>query len=157
MDADAPEPVGQAGLDNAGRVYKASAFTRLLGLELLTLEHGLCRSRLPVGRELLNQNGTVHGGVFGVVADHTAGMAASTVVEAAERVVTAEYKVNILRPGDCIELHTEGAVVKAGRRLVYVEASVEGVPKNGPGAARILLCRASLTFAVVPMAGRDGK
>ena len=139
---------GDPGRANATWVYKASNFTRHLGLELVHLAEGVCRSRLPVGEELLNQAGTVHGGVYGVVADHTAGMASSTVVGEGMRVVTVEYKLNILRPRRCVELLTEATVVKGGKRIVYAEASVDGLKEDG---SRELLCRAGLTFAVLPM------
>ena len=133
-------------LDHARWVVRASAFTKLLGLEVEELRRGYCRIRLPSRPELLNQGGTIHGGLFAVVVDHAAGTAASTMAGENERVVTAEYKVNILRPGDCDAMVTEGQVIKAGRRLVVAEADVFGEKGN----ERKLLAKGLLTFSVIP-------
>lgn len=136
-----------ADTGHAEWVHKASTFTQHLGLEVLEFGSGRCRTRLPMREELLNQGRIAHGGLYGVVADHTAGMAASTVVGDGERVLTVEYKVSIYRPGDCVELLTEGTVVKSGPRLVFGEAVIEGLTTDG---GKVLLSRSSLTFAVVP-------
>ena len=135
-----------AGLEHARWVVRASSFTRFIGLEVEELRTGYCRTRLAARAELLNQGGTIHGGVYAVVADHTAGTAASTSVGEGDRVVTAEYKLNILRPGDCDALVTEGRVIKVGRRLVVGEADVLG-EKNG---RREMLAKSLFTFAVIP-------
>lgn len=149
-----------AGLAHAHWVVRASAFTRFIGLTVEELRTGYCRTRLPARAELLNQGGTIHGGVFAVVADHTAGTAASTTVGESERVVTAEYKLNILRPGACAALVTEGRVVKTGRRLVVGEAEVFGERGGGTGGSgeRVLLAKSLFTFAVIPRAAAgDGE
>ena len=137
---------GDATMEHARWVVRASSFTRFIGLTVEELRSGYCRTRLPSREELLNQGRTIHGGVYAVVADHTAGTAASTAVGETERVVTAEYKLNILRPGDCEALVTEGRVIKPGRRLIIGEADVFG-EKNG---GRILLAKSLFTFAVIP-------
>lgn len=146
--SDTTAPVDAADrYSQADWVYKSSNFTRMMGLEVDAFERGLCRTRLPVTEAILNQGGVVHGGVYGVIADHTVGMAASTTIGEGLRVVTIDYSVNILRPGDCAVLLTEGTVVKEGKRIIYGEATVEGAMEDG---SRELLCRAMLTFAVIP-------
>ena len=142
-----------AAMEHARWVVRASSFTRFIGLTVEELRSGYCRTRLESREELLNQGGTIHGGVYAVVADHTAGTAASTSVGETERVVTAEYKLNILRPGDCDALVTEGRVIKTGRRLVIGEAEVFG-EKNGE---RALLAKSLFTFAVIPRKATAGE
>ena len=129
-----------------------SSFTKFIGLEIEELREGFCRSRLPRRAELLNQGGIIHGGLYAVVADHTAGVAASACVGEDERVLTAEYKLNLLRPGDCDALLTTGTVIKRGRRLIVGEGRVYG-EKQGVAGEPPLLAVALFTFAVVP---RDG-
>ena len=131
-------------IKHAQWVVDDSSFTKHLGLQIDKLQHGYCRSRLPRRPELLNQGGIFHGGLYAVVADHTAGVAASTMVDKDQRVLTAEYKLNILRPGDCDELLTEGTVIKSGRRLIIGEAKVYD------GDKQRLFSVALFTFAVVP-------
>ena len=133
-------------LEYARWIVRASAFARFIGLEVEELREGYCRTRLPSRPELLNQGGTIHGGVYAVAADHTAGTAASTSVREHERVVSAEYKLNLLRLGLCDALVTEGRVLKAGRRLVIGEADVFGEKDGG----QTLLAKSLFTFAVIP-------
>ena len=140
-------------LEHARWVVRASSFTRFIGLEVEELREGYCRTRLSSRDELLNQGGTIHGGVYAVVADHTAGTAASTAVREHERVVSAEYKLNLLRPGFCDALVTEGRVLKAGRRLITGEADVFG-EKDGE---RVLLAKSLFTFAVIPREAKTGE
>ena len=137
----------QGNISHADWVARASNFTRFVGLEITHIERGICRSVLSSRAELLNQGGVIHGGLYAVVADHTAGIAASTVVPEGMRVLTAEYKLNLLRPGDCDKLLTEGTVLKEGRRLIIGEAQVFG-EKNGKES---LLAKAMFTFAVVKL------
>ena len=130
----------------AKKIAPASPLVKLIGLEIEELRAGYCRSRLPARAELMNQGGRIHGGIYAVVADHTAGTAASTMTADDQRVVTAEYKLNILAPGECEALVTEAKVIKSGRRLVVGEADIYGET----GGERKLLAKALLTFAVIP-------
>jgi uncharacterized protein (TIGR00369 family) len=66
----------------------------------------------------------VHAGVVATLADHCAGAAASTGLDAGEFVVTAEYKINLLRGARCERLTCRAEVLKPGRRLAVVEAQV---------------------------------
>lgn len=136
-------------MQDAQWVVDKSAFTRFIGLQIEELTHGKCRSRLVHRPELLNQGGIIHGGLYAVVADHTTGVAASTCVGEDERVLTAEYKLNILRPGECEALVTHGDIIKTGRRLIIGEGKV-----YGETAGELTLLAVSLfTFAVVARGG----
>lgn len=145
MSEDKSAQDKQTEFAEASRVLKKSNFTRFLGLEVEELKDGYCRTRLVVRPDFLNQGGVVHGGLYGVVADHTAGTAASTIAPDGMRVVTSEYKINLMRPGDCDALVTEGAVIKGGKRLIIGEAKVYG-EKDGN---RELLAVSLFTFAVI--------
>ena len=137
---------GEGPAARAKWVVEKSTFTNFLGLEILELGDGRCRSRLAARSEFLNQGGIIHGGLYAVVADHTVGVAASTCVGEDQRVLTVEYKLNLLRPGDCDALVTHGDIVKRGRRLIIGEGKVHG-QRDG----KLTLLAVSLfTFAVVP-------
>ena len=56
------------------------------------------RSALEVGGRHLQQDTFIHAGVLATMADHTAGAAAGTLVDIEEIVLTAEFKVSLLRP-----------------------------------------------------------
>ena len=132
-------------ITEAKRVLDASTFTKFLGLQVEELGDGYCRTVLPMRAEFLNQGGITHGGLYGVVADHTAGTAASAAVPEGMRVLTSEYKINLIRPSKCDKLITEGRVIKSGRRLIVGDAKVYADEIN----EKSLLAVALFSFAVV--------
>lgn len=95
-------------------VLRQQAFSRLLGAELTALSRGACTLELPVGPELLQQNGFVHGGAVSYLADNALTYAGGTAM--AVPVVTAEFKINYVRPA-------------AGQRLI-ARATAVAVSKS---------------------------
>jgi uncharacterized protein (TIGR00369 family) len=77
-------------------VLAQQAFSRLLGAELTALARGHCTLELPVRPELLQQDGFVHGGALSYLADNALTYAGGTAM--AVPVVTAEFKINYVRP-----------------------------------------------------------
>lgn len=95
-----------------------------MGAEMAVVEPGRCEIRLPYKAELSQQHGYFHGGVIGMIADSAGGYAAFTLMPADASVLTVEYKMNILAPGDGELLSARGEVLKAGRTLVISRAEV---------------------------------
>lgn len=102
----------------------------LIGAELAEVRPGACEIRLPFKDDLTQQDGFFHGGVVGTIADSAGGYAAFTLMPADSRVLTVEYKMNLLSPGDGELLIARGEVLKAGRTLVVSRADV-AVVKDG--------------------------
>ncbi|GAA5128464.1 PaaI family thioesterase [Alloalcanivorax gelatiniphagus] len=123
-------------------------FLRLLGVETVSIESGRVVSRLPVREALHQQNGYVHAGAVGTLADHTAGAAAGTLLDDAHMPLTAEYKVNMLRPALGVALVCEATVLKAGRALTVAESEVFAEDEQGQ---RKLIAKATVTLAIVPV------
>lgn len=119
-----------------------------LGAELAELSPGHCVIRLPYRPELSQQHGYFHGGVIGMIADSAGGYAAYTLMPADSSVLTVEYKVNLLAPGDGDTLVARGEVLKAGRNLVVSRAEVH-VHKDG----RQVHC-ASMQQTLITLHGR---
>jgi len=101
-----------------------------IGAELTRLAPGHCEIRLPHKPELTQQHGYIHGGIIGTIGDTAAGYAAYTLMPPASSVLTIEYKMNLLAPGDGELLIARGEVVRAGRTLVVARADVFAV-KDG--------------------------
>ena len=78
-------------------VFRSAPFIAHLGIELENLGPGFCEASLALQPWQLQQTKVVHAGVIATLADHCAGAAASTDLQAGEHVVTAEYKINLLR------------------------------------------------------------
>jgi uncharacterized protein (TIGR00369 family) len=81
----------------------------------------------------------VHAGVLATMADHTAGAAATTLVEPSEVVVTVEYKANFLKPALGERLRCRAEVLRPGRTLSVVLAKMyAGNDDEKPVAAAML-------------------
>ena len=106
------------------QVFRDAPFVAHLGLELEALGPGWCEARLDVQPWHMQQTGVVHAGVVATLADHCAGAAASTQLAPGEFVVTAEYKINLLRGARGERLHCRAEVLKPGQTLAVVEAQV---------------------------------
>lgn len=131
-----------ANPDYAARVrdsFSRQGAMALIGAELSRLGPGGCEIRLPYRPELSQQHGYFHGGIIGTIADSAGGYAAFTLMPADSSVLTVEYKMNLLAPGDGDALVSRGRVLKAGRSLVVVQVDVT-VTKAG----RPTLCATSL-------------
>jgi uncharacterized protein (TIGR00369 family) len=127
------------------RAFFASApFMADLGIEPFESAEGRVATRLELQPRHRQHTGVVHAGVIGAMADHTMGAAAQTLAPAGHWVLTAEYKVNLLRAGRGERLECVGTVVKPGRQVSFTEAQVFAVD----GAARTLVATASATMAV---------
>jgi uncharacterized protein (TIGR00369 family) len=96
----------------------------LIRAELSRLGPGECEIRLPYRPELSQQHGYFHGGIIGTIADSAGGYAAFTLMPADSSVLTVEYKMNLLAPGDGEALIARGRVLKSGRSLVVVQVDV---------------------------------
>ena len=101
----------------------------LLGAHVSRLAPGECEIQLPYRADLTQQHGYFHGGIIGTIADSAGGYAAFTLMPHDSSVLTVEYKMNLLAPGDGELLVARGKVLKAGRSLVV--ARVDAVMIKG--------------------------
>jgi len=106
------------------RIFNAAPFVANLGIRLVSLGSGTCESELDVESRHLQQDGFVHAGVQATMADHTAGGAAATLIEAGHTVLTVEFKINLLRAAKGQQLTCRSKVLKPGSRLIVVESEV---------------------------------
>jgi len=139
------EPTDQVS-EEVRKIFRGAPFIAQLGIELVSLTLGECTSRLRLEEKHQQQDGHVHAGVQATIADHTAGAAAATLVRPDEIVLSAEFKINLLRPAVGQELRCTSTVLKPGARLIVVESDVEAVsPERTQRVAK-----ATVTLVVVP-------
>ena len=125
--------------------FRHAPFVAHLGIELEALGPGWCEARLDVQPWHLQQTGVVHAGVVATLADHCAGAAATTQLAPGEFVVTAEYKINLLRGARGERLHCRADVLKPGQTLAVVEAQVFAERAG----QRELVAKLNATMAVI--------
>ncbi len=131
--------------EHARAIFRDAPFIADLGLVLSDLGPGWCETVLPVAPKHLQQDGYVHAGVQATVADHTAGCAAGTLVRANERVLSAEFKINLLRPALGERFRCRATVLKPGKTLIVAESEVYSVR----GGVETLSAKATVTLAPV--------
>lgn len=110
------------------RILASQPFSVLLGAELLSLSSGETEIRIPIGPQLAQQHGFVHGGVLSSAADNALAFAGGSVLGPA--VVTSEFKINYLRPANGDFLVARARVIHHGKRqavcLCEILASDDG-------------------------------
>ena len=135
-------------LDELRRFFASAPFMVDLGVEPYEAGDGRVATRVELRDRHRQHTGLVHAGVMGAVADHTMGAAAQTMAPAGHWVLTAEFKVSLLRAGRGQRIECEAQVVKPGRQVSFTEARVYAVD----GGVRTLVATASATMALVKAA-----
>jgi uncharacterized protein (TIGR00369 family) len=134
-----------ATLDELRAFFAAAPFMADLGIEPYEASEGRVCTRLALLPRHLQHTGVVHAGVIGAIADHTMGASAQTLAPEGHWVLTAEFKVSLLRAARGTHLECIGVVVKPGRQVSFTEAEVVAVDAT----KRTSVARASATMAVV--------
>jgi uncharacterized protein (TIGR00369 family) len=119
--------VDPAVLEEIQRIFGAARFIADLGVELESVGDGECVTTLAIQDRHLQQDGLVHAGVQATLADHTAGVAAATVLRDRRAVLSVEFKLNLLRAARGDRLICRATVLKPGRQFSVVEAEVSSV------------------------------
>lgn len=107
--------------------FAAQAFMRTLGATLETVEPGRVVIGFGYDASLTQQDGFVHAGALASVADSACGYAAMSSMGAGDRVLSIEFKINMLKPAVGERFVAEGRVVRAGRTITVCEAGVYAV------------------------------
>ena len=137
--------------DYAQRVqasFDRQGVMKLLGARVSRMAPGECEIQLPFRSDLTQQHGDFLGGIIGTIADSAGGYAAFSLMPEDSSVLTVEYKMNLLAPGDGELLVARGRVLKAGRSLVVTQVDAF-VIKDGQET----LC-ATLLQTLMTMHGR---
>ncbi len=97
-------------------------FARILKIDTKRIEKGIAIGEMPVREEILNINGSVHGGALYTLADTIGGAAAAT---HGNRVATASGSIEYLAAAmNTDKLVCKAEVVKEGKRLSVSEVKV---------------------------------
>ena len=128
-----------------GGIFDAAPFVSELGFAPIVIQPGQVITELKAQKKHEQQNGFVHAGVLATLADHTAGAAAATLIFAHKIVLTAEFKINLLRPAKGEKVICEAFVLKNGKTLIVADSFVYTLT----GQRKKLVARATVTLSVV--------
>jgi uncharacterized protein (TIGR00369 family) len=119
-------------------ILEAQPFSRLLGTTMTKFENGEVELRLMLTEQLKQQHGFAHGGVIACMADNAMTFAAG--LSMGGGVLTAETKVNIVRPALGEEMVARAHTVSFGKtqgvarcEVYVVQDGVEKLCAAGQG------------------------
>lgn len=120
-NADSILELGQA-------VLKQQPFSEMLGAKLTGFSRDQVELRLLMRPELLQQYGFAHGGVLAYLADNAMTFAGGAALMSP--VVTAEMKLNYLRPATGSELIARAKVIGSGKTQAVTRCEVYALDDN---------------------------
>jgi uncharacterized protein (TIGR00369 family) len=95
-----------------------------INASLATVEAGRVEIEIPYQLELTQQDGFIHAGISSTIMDSACGYAAFTLMPAEARVLTIEFKINLLAPAAGDHFRALGQVRKPGRSVFVAEAEL---------------------------------
>jgi uncharacterized protein (TIGR00369 family) len=101
---------------------RSQPFSKLLNAEVTAFHPTGVELRIPITDQLKQQHGFVHGGVVSYAADNALTFAGGSALGPA--VVTAEYKINYLRPAMGETLIARARVLHAGKSQAVCHCEV---------------------------------
>lgn len=137
----------------AARVRASFARQRVmetLGATLSRVEPGAVEIILPYRAELTQQHGFIHAGIVATILDSACGYAAFSLMPADRAVLTAEYKINLLRPASGEHIVARARVLKAGRTLTVCAG--DAVAQTG-GEDKVVATMLATIMAVMDREG----
>lgn len=113
--------------DFAARVtqsFAEQAIMQTIGAELAEVAPGRVEIVLPHDNRLTQQDGFIHAGVSSTIMDSACGYAAFSLMPADARVLTIEFKINLLAPASGERFRAVGKVRKSGRSVFVADGEL---------------------------------
>jgi len=95
-----------------------------LGAEITRVRAGEFHIHAPFDDRFTQQDGFLHAGTVAMLMDSACGFAAFSLMPAGSRVLSVEFKVNLLFPARGEGFRAEGCVIKAGRTITVCEGKL---------------------------------
>jgi uncharacterized protein (TIGR00369 family) len=104
--------------------FKSQGLMTTLGAQLVSVADGEVQIELPFSEHLSQQHGYVHAGAITSVVDSACGYAALTKAPPECEVVSAEFKINLMRPAIGERFLAIGRVQSSGKLLTVCTGEV---------------------------------
>lgn len=104
--------------------FAQQGLMRVIEARVAEVAPGRCVIEAPFRKTLTQQHGFLHAGVLTMLADNACGYATLTLLPPEQEVLTAELKVNFLRPARGVLAIARAEVLKPGRTLTVARAEV---------------------------------
>jgi uncharacterized protein (TIGR00369 family) len=123
---------------------------KTIGARLARVQSGEVEIRLPMSAAISQQHGFLHAGILSTALDSACGYASSTVMSAESGVLTIEFKVNLMAPGDGDEFIMIGNVTKPGRTIIFAQGQAFALKA---GQQKLI---ATMSTTCMVITGREG-
>lgn len=110
-----------------------------IGADIVTVEPGRVEIALPFDEKLTQQDDFLHAGIVATILDSACGYAAFTLMPARTRVLTVEYKINLLAPAIGDRFIARGTVLRPGRRLTVCHGELDAITQEQRKPAALMI------------------
>ena len=124
--------------------FNAQGLMTTLGARLALVTEGEVHIEMPFSSSLSQQHGYVHAGAITSIVDSACGYAALTKAPSEFDVVTAEFKINFLRPAIGERFLAIGRVQNAGKLLTVCAGEVRALSGSGDVHKVVALMQATI-------------
>jgi len=118
--------------------FKSQGLMATLGAQLVSVSDGEVHIALPFSERISQQHGYVHAGAITSIVDSACGYAALTKAPPGGEVVTAEFKINLLRPAIGERFLAIGKIQNAGKLLTVCTGEVLAFSGNASKVVAIM-------------------
>ena len=138
------DPVDPDWEDRVRRSFEAQAMMSTLGVEIGDMGPGWVELEFDHHEDFTQQHGFKHAGAIATVLDTACGYAGFSLMPPDAAVLTAEYKINLLRPAQSETYRASAWVIKPGKTLTVCS----GVVTAADGGQEIAVMTATLVSLV---------
>ena len=124
--------------------FASQGLMATLGAELALVADGEVHIAMPFSAKLSQQHGFLHAGAVTSIVDSACGYAALTRAPQGHEVVTAEFKINLMRPALGTRFLAVGKVQNAGRSLTVCTGEVRAFADAGEAYKVVALMQATI-------------
>jgi uncharacterized protein (TIGR00369 family) len=126
--------------------FGAQGLMETFGARLAHVGEGEVHVEMPFSKKLSQQHGYTHAGAITSIVDSACGYAALSRAPAGSEVVTAEFKVNFMRPAIGERFIAVGRVVSAGKTLTVCSGEVRAFVDGQDSYKVIALMQATMVI-----------
>ena len=138
------DPIDPNWKDRVRRSFQGQAMMSTLGVEIGDMGPGWVELGFDHHEDFTQQHGFKHAGAIATVLDTACGYAGFSLMPPDAAVLTAEYKINLLRPAQSERYRASASVIKPGRTLTVCS----GVVTPAGGGPEIAVMTATLVSLV---------
>lgn len=124
--------------------FDAQGLMKTIGAKLASVTDGEVQIEMPFSTALSQQHGYVHAGAITSLVDSACGYAGLTKAPPGFEVVTAEFKINFVRPALGRRFLAIGRVQTSGKLLAVCTGEVRAFTGDGPDYKVVALMQATI-------------